>query len=1169
MMALMMCGVTTAATINVPADYSTIQAAVDAASNGDEIVVAPGTYTSSQPGHVVDTLGKAIAIRSSGGAAVTFIDGEGVRRGLACFSGEADTTIVEGFTIKSCFAVEFDYDNDGNVSIWKRSGGGILCYQSSPTLTDCTISGNTASDGWGGGISCYSGSNPTITGCTISGNTTDSSGGGIFCSNSSPTITDCVISENTSHWGGGISCGSGSPTITDCTITDNTASNDGGGIHCNFTIPTISDCTISGNTAGDDGGGISCNLNSLPTITGCTISGNTAGDDGGGIRCDINSNPTLSGCTISDNTASDGGGIYCYNGSNPTITDCTITDNTANSYGGGIYCNGSSPTITDCVISGNTASDDGGGIHCYNGGSPTITGCTISDNTASDGGGGIYCNGSSPTITDCTISNNTASDGGGGIYCNGSSPTITDCTISNNTADTYGGGIYCHGVSPTLIDTVVCENAPDNIYGSLTDGGGVCLAYSCWDGDGNGVPDKCDGSIGDGIFNVPSEYATVQAAINVAGYGDTVLVGPGTYTGSGDWVINPSGKPITIRATGTSEETILDGEGARRVVLCSSGEGADTVIEGFTITGGRSYYGGAGIYCHESSPAITNCTISGNTAPSSGFGGGIRCDNSSPTIRNCNITANWTSNSGGGIFAQGGSPLIEDCLLGQNAAEKCGGAVYCDSDCSLQLRSCELTENTAGVIFEDGGSAVYFLDSSIDIFKCSFLSNQIIGDGRGCILSDAGNVTINGCLFQGNTSFGTILWFGNDTQATVTDCTFERNVASSHTIYSTAVNWTSQSTPKLLLVGCTFRNNACGGVYVRNTIPWPDVGTDTTSAVIRGCVFDSNQGNYYGGGIQLGAPVTDTITIESCEFLSNYAVWGGGIYSSSATVVVSDCSFDGNASPEGGAIHNRYGTVTVSDCLVLGNQANTGGGGFWLSQCNATIRNCSFTDNSAVGDGGGIYVNGLDYGDPPINTRVTLSDCTFEGNLSSHIGGGLSLIHGGVHEVIRCTFDGNSGKFGGGVGIGNGGYKNPTFLNFEGCDFTDNTSSSGAGVYVGNNGVLGITNCWISGNSSSIFDGGGLGTEALSDVTVAMTVICSNVPEQTSGPWEDGGGNTIGSECPLPCPDPTDDGVVGIADLLVVLEHWGIGNSIGDVVSDGVVDLLDLNAIIDNWGPCE
>ena len=77
-----------------PCDFASIQAAVDAAADGDTITVAAGTYTSSQPGHVVDLRGKAIILRSLDGAAGTVIDGQGARRGIACVSGEGPATRV-------------------------------------------------------------------------------------------------------------------------------------------------------------------------------------------------------------------------------------------------------------------------------------------------------------------------------------------------------------------------------------------------------------------------------------------------------------------------------------------------------------------------------------------------------------------------------------------------------------------------------------------------------------------------------------------------------------------------------------------------------------------------------------------------------------------------------------------------------------------------------------------------------------------------------------------------------------------------------------------------------------------------------------------------------------------------------------------------------------------
>ncbi|MDP7519718.1 MAG: hypothetical protein QF438_06145, partial [Phycisphaerales bacterium] len=72
-----------------------------------------------------------------------------------------------------------------------------------------------------------------------------------------------------------------------------------------------------------------------------------------------------------------------------------------------------------------------------------------------------------------------------------------------------------------------------------------------------------------------ADFETIQAAIDESSNGDTIEVYPGWYSGTGNQVIDSLGKSITIRASGTPEETIIDGEGARRVVRCAGGEGAD------------------------------------------------------------------------------------------------------------------------------------------------------------------------------------------------------------------------------------------------------------------------------------------------------------------------------------------------------------------------------------------------------------------------------------------------------------------------------------------------------------------------------------------------------------------------------------------------------------------
>ena len=109
---LLLGGSSMASTIHVPADYPTIQGAVDVANDGDEIVVGPGTYTGIGV-NVVDTLGKSLTLRSSNGPEVTLVDGQDLRRGINC-SGISPTLVtVVGFTVRNGTAPGGSFERDG------------------------------------------------------------------------------------------------------------------------------------------------------------------------------------------------------------------------------------------------------------------------------------------------------------------------------------------------------------------------------------------------------------------------------------------------------------------------------------------------------------------------------------------------------------------------------------------------------------------------------------------------------------------------------------------------------------------------------------------------------------------------------------------------------------------------------------------------------------------------------------------------------------------------------------------------------------------------------------------------------------------------------------------------------------------------------------------------
>jgi len=305
------------ATIYVPADQPTIQAGLDAAVDGDLVLVAPGTYVEnidfSEGSWEEQDPAKSIELQSEEGAYVTVIDGNQADRVVKFDNRETEEAVIDGFTIRNGLLPPYPY---------QEHGSGIYCYLSSPTIQNCTISENTGA-WWGGGIYCYHCS-PTIDNCVIKNNSGPEKGGGIACYNSSsPKITNCTISENSGGHGGGIVCSyTSSPTIENCIISNNTITHH---------LPR--------------GGGIYCNNSSSPIITNCTITENNSSDVGGGIAI-VGASATITHCTLSKNTASKGGGIFITYNSTASLTNCILWEDDAGGNGDEIYMGESSGLAT-------------------------------------------------------------------------------------------------------------------------------------------------------------------------------------------------------------------------------------------------------------------------------------------------------------------------------------------------------------------------------------------------------------------------------------------------------------------------------------------------------------------------------------------------------------------------------------------------------------------------------------------------------------------------------------------------------------------------------------------------------------------------------------------------------------------------------------------------------
>jgi len=300
-----------AATLRVPEDYPTIQAALNAAASGDTVQVGPGTY------HEYLTWTTKSLLLLGAGTDATTVDAGGSGRCLY-MQGVPNSAKIEGFTFTG-----------GSAS----SGGGLFLDRSSPTLTGNTIRGNSAT-----------------------------SGGGVFVQSASPRLMSNVITGNSSGSdGGGVFVQSSFPVFAGNTIAANSAARSGGGLALISSWGLLKDNTVTGNSAGSAGGGLYLRSSPL-TLADTTISGNSAHTAGGGLAVE-SSSPTLVNNVVAGNSAPNGGGLWVYYASSPRLTNNTITANT----GGGLcndlnYSSPGSPLIANCILWGNTGQPDLTGI---------------------------------------------------------------------------------------------------------------------------------------------------------------------------------------------------------------------------------------------------------------------------------------------------------------------------------------------------------------------------------------------------------------------------------------------------------------------------------------------------------------------------------------------------------------------------------------------------------------------------------------------------------------------------------------------------------------------------------------------------------------------------------------------------------------------------------------
>lgn len=1091
--------------------YTDLQAALSAASSGDEIWVAAGTYYPTTTADETISFDIPTGVLVYGG----FVGGEG---SLDARDYSANPSILSGDIGTRGEAT----DNSDHVVLFSN------------VASQTVLDGFTIREGHG------------------------SNGGGIYASNSSPQLANLIITNNyVSANGGGIyfsaeNSGTTNPVLNHCTISNNEAQN-GAGLYLHG----------DGSSAMFIGG---THIN--PTMDRCIISGNAASSKGGGLYLDPQYNgdckPLIKNSLLSGNKANiSGGAIYNYAFDNavaePSMRNCTIVGN-ASPVGSAISSwlgDGGEAgfLVVNTIIWGNETSLDGQVANSYStepaNDLPMYLYCLLEGSSSSSWDSrygpttGSSCIDGDPAFVDYVAHSNAptttgnyqlelvspAMSAGYNSYVLGDYDVAGNDRISNGLVEM---GAYEHLVGKIYVD---CDATGANDGSSWADAI-TSLAFvpgvEVWVAEGTYKP--TEGISRTLSFNIPN-YAKVYGGFN----------GTETSLDQRDPLNNTTILSGNIGSAGISTDNSY-----HVVVLENSSD--ETILDGFTISGGYASgstepdnYGGGilvdgsgDLSTDDSRPLLRNLTITGNYASVSG--GGIECrgDNygsATPTFESCVITDNVASRGGGmhlhAINNGTASASMDRCVISGNTASNKGGGLYLNpqnnGDCKPSIKNSLLSGNTAnnsgGAIYNyafDGGEAEPNLRNCTIVGNASpyggaissWLSN---GGQNGSSAYNTiiwGNETTNGgqirtsyssesandlptyyyCLLEGSSSSS---WDESYGPTTGTACIDGNPEFIDYVAHSTAPTTTGNYQLGLIspamsagynsyangdydiegndriannLVEIGAYEHEYGRLYVdcdatgaNDGSSWADAMTSLNAALVLGGEAWVSQGIY--------KPTEGSSRTVSFDIPNDTKVYGGfdgtetSLDQRDPTTNITILS--GNIGSTSTSSDNSYHVVVMENSsleTILDGFTITGG----------------YADGSSepYGYGGGVLIDGSgdQYTD---NSRPKLRNLTISDNFASSAGGGIACLgndHGEASPTLEnCTITNNEADVGGGLFLFayDYGSTNPSI---DRCIVSGNSAINGGAIYL-NPSFYGdckptINNTLISGNHASSAGGG-------------------------------------------------------------------------------------------------
>jgi len=1083
-------------TIQVSSGH-TIQSGINAAANGDTVLVHPGRYSEN-----INFNGKNIVVASfflttqdTSYISRTIIDGNQAGSAVRFENKESAAAALIGFTI-----------TNGKAS----SGGGILCtWYAAPRLEYLRITHNKANSG--GGIFCWL-ARPHLEQVVIENNAlsgTDGNGGGLYLSNNSnPTLFKVQILNNEN---GGVYIWDGTAHFKQVVI----ARNNGHGLYLRACSPVLEKVTIAYNSAPErDGGGAIFNESSFPVIKNSILWHNTP--------YEITIWPE--GAVNASYSDIAGG----WPGTGNINADPQFVNPEYNNF----HLRKTSPGI-DTGDPADPPDPDG---------SAADMGAYDFDKNATQLFADFYadtCWGYLPltvTFTDSSYIYRTEIESWAWDFDN------------DGSIDSYEPhplwrydfpGVYA--VSLTVSDGNLTNKLLKTFYINVRKKGPLYISTHGSD------------KTGQGTAHFP--FASIQKGIDLVFEGDTILVLPGTYKENIKFFKKKNmvvgSKFLTTGDTAYIAQTIIDGGRRGNVVAFLGQIDSTTRLSGFTLTHGNGFINdspnGGAIYCTYSDPILDHLLITEN---SSYYGGGMYFEHSEPIIKNSRITNNSASN-GGALSMDNSNPILQNVLIDNNTATETmvAGSAIEGHTSAPRLLNVTLTKNrtfgSGGVISCSGtvieNSVIWDNEPSNILWYPNHISFSDVQDGyagSGNIMheplfnnpqkNDFSLSPNSPCIDTGDPKSaldpdGTAadmgaFYFEHDSNIVRILADFKADITQGYVPLS--VNFSDSSKVYFTTVASwkwDFDNDGIPDSFKRNPAwVFENPGLYTVSLTVsdgsvsdslrkrqyiyarkKGMIYVSAKGSDETGAGFAESPLatiqkaihlaqeSDTVLVlpgtykETVRFKGKNIVVTSNFILSQDSTVIPKTVIDGNKNggvvlfeegesasavlngftvtngSEGGIICRNKARPTLMNLIVSGNSAEYNGGGIDLSSASSPIiKNVKITDNRTQASGGGIHLIG---GASPYLERVVIS-----GNRAMQEGGGVLVGDGAKPCFVHTTVSRNHSSADGDGVFCLDYASDPLFLN------SIIWGNAGQEIGLMMDGVINLAYCDVKGGKSGV-----------------------------------------------------------------------------------------------------